>query len=239
MIDLRLGDRLTSFAQFLQQWFRYQWPQLLVAVLGLFLPLLIFGLLAIQIWQLEGGLSWDIAILSGIHSTSQPILDRFATTLTDLGTVWGVLPASIVISLGLLYAKRWRSLTYFFITVFGEIVINRAAKAWFHRVRPSLWEYPPLTDFSFPSGHAMSSMVFVAALVILTWETRWRIWVLLAGSGFAVAIGWTRLYLGVHYPSDIIAGWMVAIAWAVSMSLVIQPQLGRSVQRDEAPILEN
>ncbi|WP_416670404.1 phosphatase PAP2 family protein [Egbenema bharatensis] len=237
-LNLRLGERLTSFAQFLKQWFRYRWEAFLLIGLGFYLPLTIFVLLAVQIWRLEGGLGWDVVILNAIYQTHRPALDTFATAVTNLGTIWGVLPASIAISLGLLYVKRWRSLTYFFITAFGEILINRGAKLWFHRVRPALWDRPPVAEFSFPSGHAMSSMVFIAALLILTWKTRWRNWVLLFGSIFVITIGWTRLYLGVHYPSDILAGWMMAIAWAVSMRSVIKPQLSRSVARDEAIVLE-
>jgi undecaprenyl-diphosphatase len=80
-------------------------------------------------------------------------------------------------------------------------------------------------DYGFPSGHAMSSMSFIAALVILTWGTRWCWLVLLSGSLFVVTIGWTRLYLGVHFPSDVLAGWMVSLAWAIGLSLVIRPHL--------------
>jgi membrane-associated phospholipid phosphatase len=230
--------RLNAFAQFLQQSFSHRWQRLILTVVGIYVPLLVFGWLAIQIWQLEGGLSWDVSILNLIHATSRPSLDKIAIELTDFGTIWGVVPASLIIALGLLYRKRWRSLTYFSIAVFGGIVINRLAKVVFHRVRPGLWDSLTLTDFSFPSGHAMSSMVFVAALIILTWGTRWRIWTVLFGGLFALAIGWTRLYLGVHYPSDILAGWMISIAWTVSMRWVIRPQLGQSSAKDKEPIGE-
>ncbi|MBE9019821.1 phosphatase PAP2 family protein, partial [Chroococcidiopsidales cyanobacterium LEGE 13417] len=109
-------------------------------------------------------------------------------------------------------------------TLLGSIIINRTAKVLLHRVRPHLWESPaPEFDYGFPSGHAMSSMTLVVVLVILTWGSRWRWWVLAAGTIFVLVIGWTRLYLGVHYPSDILAGWMASIAWAVGVSWVIRP----------------
>jgi undecaprenyl-diphosphatase len=113
-------------------------------------------------------------------------------------------------------------------TLLGSIVINRTAKLLLHRVRPHLWEsLSPEFDFAFPSGHAMSSMTLVAALVILTWGTRWRWLVLSFGGLFVLAIGWTRLYLGVHFPSDILAGWMVSLAWAIGVSLLIRPHLAK------------
>lgn len=241
MLLSKFWKRTQAFINFFEQWLSNNWQSFLLMVIGLYLPLFIFGLLAVQIWQLEGGLSWDVAILNTIHATAQTQLDRIAAIVTNFGTRWGVLPASIAISVGLLYTRRWRSLTYFTITMLGCDIINRTAKELIHRVRPSLWIAPPHSDFSFPSGHAMSSMLFVAALVILMWETRWRIWLLALGSVFVGTIAWTRLYLGVHYPSDILAGWMMAIAWAVGVSLIVKPHLAkprldRVTEPDEEPI---
>jgi membrane-associated phospholipid phosphatase len=89
-----------------------------------------------------------------------------------------------------------------------------------------LWEsLSHKSSYSFPSGHAMASMTFVAALVILIWGTRWCGLVLALGSAFVIAIGWTRLYLGVHFPSDILAGWTAALAWAIGVSLVLKPRV--------------
>jgi undecaprenyl-diphosphatase len=72
-------------------------------------------------------------------------------------------------------------------------------------------------------------MTFVVALVILTWGSRWCWSVLLGGGLFVVAIAWTRLYLGVHFPSDILAGWLLSIAWAVTVSLFFRVQRSETV----------
>lgn len=224
MTEIQRKNVTKGFLLFFRRWLAAHWRSLLLLVFGIYLPLAIFTLLATQIWQHEGGLTWDVAILTAIHNTAQPTLDVIATTLTKFGTRWGVFPFSVVFSLVLLYLKRWRSLIYFLIAMIGCGQINLISKSLLHRVRPNLWEYPGHTDFSFPSGHAMASMGLVAVLVILTWQTRWSKWVLLLGGAFVVAIGWTRLYIGVHYPSDILAGWMLAITWAVGVSLVVKPQ---------------
>jgi membrane-associated phospholipid phosphatase len=68
-------------------------------------------------------------------------------------------------------------------------------------------------------------MTLVVALVILTWGTRWRWLVLIVGSLYVLTIGWTRLYLGVHYPSDILAGWMLSIAWTVGLACLLKLNL--------------
>ena len=98
----------------------------------------------------------------------------------------------------------------------GSALLNIAAKAFFARPRPGLWtSIAPATGYSFPSGHAMGSMTLAAVLALLAWPTRWR-WAVCGAMAFFVAmVGLSRVYLGVHYPSDILAGWAAALAWTV------------------------
>lgn len=219
-----------SFLSFFQKLVAARWQILLLLLLGVGLPLLVLEQLATVVYQ-KGGFTWDEIVLKAIHKTEQPILDRIAVTLTPFGVYRGVFPATIAISIGLLYRRRWRSLAYFLITLTGSMFLNRAAKALFHRARPDLWQpISPEFDFSFPSGHAMASMSLAIALVVLTWGTRWN-WITgVLSVGFAVSIAWTRLYLGVHFPSDIVAGWMVSFAWAIGVSLVVRPHFSQIPQ---------
>ncbi len=234
MFNTDLGQLLQTFLKFLKHLLVAHWRSLLVLLVGVYLPLQFFGELAEEVWENEGGFPWDVPILLVVHATSQPQLDVLAATLTKFGVFWGVFPIASLIAIGLLIRRRWRSLAYLLTTLLGSIVINRTAKVLLHRVRPHLWESPsPEFDYGFPSGHAMSSMTLVAALVILTWNSRWRWPVLVTGGIFVLAIGWTRLYLGVHYPSDILAGWMVSVAWAVGVSLLIRPYLTKPSAVDD------
>lgn len=220
-----------SFLAFLKYLLSKHYRSLLLLLIGVFLPLQIFGELAEEVWEDEGGFPWDKPILLAIHATASPQLDAFAITLTKLGVFWGVFPAASLISLRLLYHRHWRSLTYLLSTLLGSIVINRTAKVLLHRVRPYLWESPaPEFDYGFPSGHAMSSMTFAVVLIVLFWKTRWRWWVVGGGAVFVLAIGWTRLYLGVHYPSDIVAGWTASIAWATGVRLLIKPNYSKRMK---------
>jgi len=170
MLNADLGTRLRSFSNFLKQWLATQWQSLLLLFLGIYLPLQIFVVLAVQIWKKEGGILWDVWLLNAVHATDRDSLDVFATTVTDLGIAWGVVPVAAVVGLIFLRYRRWRSLTYLLVALLGSPLINRSAKFVFRRVRPHLWEPDsPLTSFAFPSGHAMSSMTLVAVLVVLTW----------------------------------------------------------------------
>jgi undecaprenyl-diphosphatase len=195
----------------------------LILLLGVFLPFQIFGDLAEDVWK-QGGFPFDVPTLLAIHATAQPYLDAIAITLTKTGVFWGVFPATLLLMLVLFIQRRWRALSYVLITSVGCIAINRIVKVLLHRARPHLWVSPaPEFDYGFPSGHAMASMTFVVMIAILSWNSRWRWFVLIAGTLFVILIGWTRLYLGVHYPSDILAGWMAALSWAVGVSILIRP----------------
>lgn len=202
-------------------------------LLGLSIPTLIFVYLAIAVWRHPTAFDWDRCLLLAIHKTAQPQLDQVAHSLTKLGVYWGVVPAVIGLSVMFLIRRQWRSLTYLLVTYGGTAIINITAKAFFHRVRPHLWETAAdKTSFAFPSGHAMSSMALVMTLIILLWGTRWSVWVLVSGSVFLLTIAWTRLYLGVHYPSDIVAGWMIALVWAIAVSWIVFPAGAASGRQD-------
>ena len=200
------------------------WLPLLLLLFGILLPFLIFGRLIEDVWKQSGGVGLDVPILLAVHRMEQPALDTFAIYLSNLGVFWGVFPVAIAIMLFLLSKRYWHKLAYWLTVLGGSIVINLTLKQLIHRVRPHLWQSPaPEFDFSFPSGHAMSSMTLVMALIILTWKTRLRMPIAVVGITFVVLVGWARLYLGVHYPSDIVAGWTVSIAWAVGVGFLINP----------------
>ncbi|MGM3304873.1 phosphatase PAP2 family protein [Anabaena sp. WFMT] len=221
-------DRRKSPIIFLKNLLLSHWRSLLLMFMGVYLPLQVVEILAVKIWQNKGGFPWDVPILMAIHSTANPQLDIFAVVLTKWGSFWTALPVLSAIALLLLRKRRWRTFAYLLTTALGTLLINRTAKEFMQRVRPQLWiSKAPEFDYAFPSGHAMTSMTLVAILVILTWHRPWRWLVLTFGSLYILAIAWTRLYLGVHFPSDILAGWMVALAWAIGVSLIIKPNLHR------------
>lgn len=173
--------------------------------------------LAIAVWQNPKGFPWEKSLLLSIHHASNPTLDFLATKLTGLGTYWGVAPVLVMLLLVFALKKYWYGFIYLLLTMAGGWSISYNLKILFHRTRPQLWDlfYPLPRDFSFPSGHALFSSLLVISLLILSWQTRWFLTVLLIGIPFLVVIAWTRLDLGVHFPSDILAAWLLAIAWSL------------------------
>lgn len=230
-------NSFSIFPSFLQRVLQAHRQMLLLILLGICLPLLVFEQLAIVIWRDQNGFGWDANFLLLLHQLSNPQLDTFAATVTQIGGGKGITVLTIGLSLALWWFKRWRSLIYVLVALIGNGTINRIAKLTWHRVRPHLWDsIAPKADYSFPSGHAMASMGLVAVLVILLWHSRWRSVALLLGGAFVITIAWTRLYLGVHFPSDILAGWLVTIAWTIGVSLVIKPHLTQPQPADEVAL---
>jgi membrane-associated phospholipid phosphatase len=194
-------------------------------VLGIFLPLLGLTGLAIATGQNPKGFSWERALLLSVHQTTRPELDYLAEKLTGLGTYWGVAPMMAIL-LGIFALKRyWYGFRYLLLTMGGGWAIGYTLKSLFHRARPGLWElfYPLPRDFAFPSGHALFTMLLSMALLGLSGDSRWSIVVLVVGIPFVITIAWTRLYLGVHFPSDILGGWFLAIAWSRIVHLWLIP----------------
>ncbi|MEH1841360.1 MAG: phosphatase PAP2 family protein [Nostoc sp.] len=222
----KANKEIQSPLSFIKNLLIAHWRSLLLLLIGVYLPLQIFEILTVKIWENKAGFPWDVPILLAVHSTANPQLDVLAVTLAIIGEPWMAIPILGAIALILLLQKRWRSLAYLLTVSAGSVIINRTAKELMHRVRPQLWQsIAPESSFAFPSGHAMASITVVVILLFLTWDSSWRWFAFIFGSLYIIAIGWCRLYLGVHFPSDVLAGWMVALGWTIGVSLIIKPYI--------------
>jgi undecaprenyl-diphosphatase len=105
----------------------------------------------------------------------------------------------------------------------GAALANAILKLLFQRDRPSLW-YSAIVEhsYSFPSGHAMVSSALIVCVLLLVWQTKWRIPATIGGLFLIFMIGLSRLYMGVHYPTDVIAGWSVGILWSLTVYAVVK-----------------
>jgi len=199
---------------------RNAWRFVLLFV-GVLLPLAGFVALADEVHELES-IYFDAPLLWKMHGLHSPGLDQFFVLLSKLGYEWFLIPADVLIVAVLVWRKRWREASFVAICFVGSALLNMGSKRFFQRDRPSLWEsIAPESTFSFPSGHAMGSMTLAVTLVLLAWNTRWRWPVALSVVTFAVLVSLSRVYLGVHYPSDILAGWCAALVWVVGCFLVM------------------
>jgi len=187
----------------------------------LLLPLWGFAALVGEVHEKEV-FPFDAPTLNMLHAVATPTLDHFFVLMTRLGYSWGVVPLDVILLLLFVLLRRFRDDLFFGLAVIGSGVLNIVAKNHFARMRPDLWlSITPETTFSFPSGHAMGSATLGVAVILLCWPTRWRWPVTIVSLIFVLLVGVSRVYLGVHYPSDILAGWTAAIAWTFGMYALV------------------
>src|SRR5215467_4606614 len=188
---------------------------LLVAAGGLFL----FAWIAEEVME-DNTRRFDTAVRGWVHQYSSPAMTSAAKIASWLGE-YGVTIA-FVIALALFLVLRWRrAAAWLTITLAGALVLDLSLKYAFHRQRPTPFFGPLPHTYSFPSGHALFSFCFYGVLAgLIADRVKSRaaeacVWV---GAALLVAaIGLSRIYLGVHYPTDVIAGYVAAAVWVSSM----------------------
>ncbi|GAA5534042.1 phosphatase PAP2 family protein [Deinococcus aluminii] len=203
-----------------------RFPWLIALLLGVGLPVAVFAKTAQEVWE-EGGFSFDTPTLMFIHRFASPALDHLMVGVTTTAGTH-VLPVVTLLLAALFWWRHHRHwAAYLVLAVAGAAGLMFVIKNLVHRVRPHLWVSPaPETDWGFPSGHSIASLSLVLALTLLAWPTRWRWPVLLLGGGYALLVGFSRLYLGVHYPSDVLGAWGAGAAWTAGLYWVLFQKRG-------------
>jgi undecaprenyl-diphosphatase len=162
-----------------------------------------------------------------------PWLAAGARDVTALGSVSVLALVVGAVSGFLLLVRRWRTLALVVGSTLGGTLVNALLKRWIARPRPTV--VPHLTEVlteSFPSGHAMlSAIVYLtlgALLAQLVERRRLKAYLVGVALGLTLLIGLTRVYLGVHYPTDVVGGWMAGLGWALVTALVARAAKRRS-----------
>jgi undecaprenyl-diphosphatase len=190
--------------------------------LGLIATLLAMGLFAaISRWMIAGQTQrLDLTVMRWIERFHTPTLDVAALEVTALGSATVVALVALVASALLWTSEHRYSVLLLWVAIVGAVVLNLMLKAGFDRPRPDVfvWRTDYAGQSSFPSGHATLSMVVYWTLAYLVSRLErprllrrltWCIALLLI-----LLIGASRLYLGVHYPSDVAAGLVLGFVWA-------------------------
>ena len=179
--------------------------------------LAVFGVLAHEVLG-ENENGFDNAVFTYLrNNVITPRLTRLMKAVTFLGSSTFLLPAYILLITVYLYKKeRRRSIEILLVGSLG-ILLNYVLKMFYHRTRPDAPLIRPLKSFSFPSGHAMSAFIFYGLLIYLISARPLHKGFKMVAVVFlviiALAVGFSRVYLRVHYPSDVIAGFCLGLGW--------------------------
>jgi undecaprenyl-diphosphatase len=175
----------------------------------------------------EGEVRWfDEGLLRGLRTSdlADPVGPRwFEETVAEITALggFGVLALVTLMAVGyLLMFRKWGSALTVLVATLGGTLISEGLKVGFARPRPDLVAHAvDVTSMSFPSGHAMLSAVTyltLGALLARTQERRRaRVYILAVSVLLTLLIGVSRIYLGVHWPTDVLAGWCLGATWAL------------------------
>jgi undecaprenyl-diphosphatase len=211
---------------------------LIVIALGVWL----FGSLLEEVLDNDALVRSDMAMASWIHSMTTPIGLKIFIAITNIGspvvmaTISGLGAVTMFVKRHRLLAAAWAA------AAAGGAVLDYLLKTTVHRTRP---EYAAAflhgSSYSFPSGHAMGSLIgygFLAYAFVLTRQRRgWRGQMVYSLAALlALLIGVSRVYIGVHYPSDVVGGWAAGLAWLAVCITGYQVVSGRTTLRSSTKL---
>ena len=206
----------------------------LAAVSALFVVaagLAIFANLAEDMREGEGQ-AFDQAVLSALrpHASLSDAwgpgwLEEAAGDLTSLGSIAVLTLFAMIVILFLFLQRKRLSALLLMVGLGGGVMLSEGLKSVFERDRPpEVYRAVETINASFPSGHALLSAVFYLSIAVMLTRAfprrRFKVYVLGVGVSLTLIVGLTRIYLGAHWTTDVLAGWSVGSAWAMTTWLV-------------------
>ncbi|MGC5774191.1 phosphatase PAP2 family protein [Paenibacillus pabuli] len=195
------------------------------------LSLAVFAIIALSISDNQIH-RFDDTLMTWIQDMESPGMTRWMELFTWIGSGLPVV-AITLISMIVLYVflGHRRELLFLGCVIAGSAILNTLLKLLFHRARPSIHRIIEATGYSFPSGHSMAAFSLYGGLAFLIWKhvptAAGRVLMIIVSAVFIVTIGMSRIYLGVHYPSDVIGGYFLSGCWLATCIWFYQRYLER------------
>lgn len=233
---------IKSFRSFLWRTFHKDNPKLPYIIIIIVAFIVVVGGLNIFI-ELTDELSNDVLaqydrqITDSIIAHRSPALTYYFIFMTDVGDFYGyltVLILSLIVSL--VFFKNWRYIAQTVLVLLLASISNTMLKRFIDRARPGIEHLVSVETLSYPSGHAMSAMAFYGFLIYIFYTFKMNRWlkysIIILLLLIILSIGISRIYLGVHYPSDILGGYIAGLIWVFFCILIFN--LAEVFRRDPA-----
>lgn len=217
-----------------RRWYEFLSLSLLFGLVAAIGALIFFSWLTDQVFEGDA-LQFDEATRAAVHTLASPLMTAVMRFLSFVGSTI-VLTIGTIIVCAWFGTKKWgREAKLFAATMIGAALLNITLKLTFKRARPTpFFDLTPPETYSFPSGHSLASACFFGALAaILTARIKRRrartiVWIVC--TTMFVSIGFSRIYLGVHHTTDVIAGFATALIWILVVRFV-EMELARRRKR--------
>lgn len=217
-----------------KRWFEFLSLSLLLGLAAAIGTLIFFSWLTDEV--LEGdSVHFDEVTRAAVHQLASPVMTAVMRFLSFVGSTIVLAIGTTIVVIWFATRKLGREAKLFAATMIGAALLNITLKLTFKRARPTpFFNLTPPETYSFPSGHSLASACFFGALAailtarIKTRSRRMIVWIVC--SLMFLSIGFSRIYLGVHHTTDVIAGFSAALIW-ILMVRFVEMQLTRRKRR--------
>lgn len=175
-----------------------------------------------------GSVPGDAGLVDAFHRHATSSANHIALALSASGRSRSLIPLACI-GAGVLVAMRaWRMAAFGVLSASITPIVSLQLKLLFARDRPDIASIAPEPTFAYPSGHAAASAVFAIIVGVVVWRTPWRWRIVPLVAAWALGVAWSRVYLGVHYPTDVVGGWLLACAVTSSAYGLLDPHRRQS-----------
>ncbi|WP_353094149.1 phosphatase PAP2 family protein [Tissierella praeacuta] len=194
-------------------------------IITLSLMLVVFFILGFMVKGSSSGILFDIWIMDNTHINPNPILLSIMRFISFMGSGGFLLPVIAMVVSYTLIKKKYYESKLLLISTLGSYLLNHLLKQFFRRIRPLEYFLVNQRGFSFPSGHSMVAMTLYLTIAFLlvksSNDNRKNTLVYIIASMMVLLMGISRIYLGVHWPTDVIGGYLIGyIFYCLSIRLV-------------------
>ena len=220
-----------------KRWYEFLSLSLLLGLAAAIGALIFFSWLTDEV--LEGdSVQFDEFTRAAVHQIASPMMTAVMRFLSFIGSTIVLTIGTAIVVIWFATRKWGREAKLFAATMIGAALLNITLKLTFKRARPTpFFDLTPPETYSFPSGHSLTSAVFFGALAAI-WTARikskrTRVIVWIVCTSMFMLIGFSRIYLGVHHTTDVIAGFAAALIWILVVRFV-EMELARRKRRRQA-----
>ncbi len=190
-----------------------------------------FGLIALYVGNTKIQ-NFDNTIISLVQGLEVPLLTTIMKFFTVIGNTIPIVIITIMVMIVLyIFLGHRRELIFLVCVMIGSALLNTLLKLIFQRARPDINRIIEVKGYSFPSGHSMAAFTLYGVIAFLIWKhiptAIGRVAIIIMSVLFITFIGISRIYLGVHYPSDILGGYLMSACWLTGSIWVYQRYLER------------
>jgi undecaprenyl-diphosphatase len=186
---------------------------------------------------------FDTAVIGFVQGLEAPWLTSIMKVFTWIGSGYVVAPIALIGFIVLYFVLHYRQQAFLLIVVIaGSVLLNSVLKNYFKRERPEIHRILDANGFSFPSGHSMMAFALYAIIAYIAWRnvktSVSRILLLLFAAFMIIMIGMSRIYLGVHYPSDVVGGFAASALW-LTIAISVYAYFQSKREKKEGPFRVN